>query len=81
MFGEEKMLAAFKAHPPDYIVAVPRRLGEYGVKGFGQDYAENLAAWVEANYEAFLTVSPESTKKMVFGKLYIMRHKHQDTLF
>jgi hypothetical protein len=76
MFGEEKMLAAFKAHPPDYIVAVPHSFHEYGVEGFGEGYATDLASWIVNSYEELKTVAPEATRKMPFGKLYILRRKN-----
>jgi hypothetical protein len=76
MFGETEVLAAFKAHPPEYVVAIPRSFKEYGVEGFGQGYAENLASWIMGNYQMLKAITPESTGKMAFGKLFILRRKN-----
>ncbi|HYA42304.1 MAG TPA: hypothetical protein VEF34_13440, partial [Syntrophobacteraceae bacterium] len=75
MFGEKAMLAAFKVHPPDYIVAVPRSFREYGVRGFGQGYAEELASWIVGNYQEIKTIMPEATRQAPLGKLFILRRK------
>src|SRR5262249_21027392 len=50
IFGEEHMLAAFRAHPPDYIVLANKDTSEYGVRFFGVDYGRKLRAWVDQNY-------------------------------
>ena len=75
MFGEENMVAAFEAHRPDYIIAVPRPVREYGFQGFGNGYASRLVAWIGDNYEELKSISPETTRKIAFGKLTILRLK------
>ena len=50
LFGEERIAQAFKDNPPDMIVVVNRDLLVYDSKGFGEDYAERLAAWMRQNY-------------------------------
>lgn len=50
MFGEEPMLDALKASPPDAIVLVHRETSEYGVPFFGKDYGSRLYAWVRERY-------------------------------
>ncbi len=75
MFGEEEMIAAFKAHPPDYIVALPRPVSEYGFEEFGKDYASNLVSWVGDNYQEIVTICPEETREVLFGKLTILHRK------
>jgi hypothetical protein len=51
IFGEDRMLAAYQAHPPDYVVLVNSDTSEYGVRFFGVQYGRQLRAWVDRNYE------------------------------
>lgn len=50
MFGEERMIADFAAHPPDWIVLAHKSTSEYGLPFFGQDYGQRLFAWITAHY-------------------------------
>jgi hypothetical protein len=50
LFGEDRMLASFRAHPPDLILLAPRDLSEYGYSGYGEGYLPRLYAWINANY-------------------------------
>ena len=51
IFGEERILAAFEASPPDAVLLVHRDTGEYGARFFGTDYGQQLMAFVRRNYE------------------------------
>ncbi|MGH7179675.1 MAG: hypothetical protein ACREJC_20030, partial [Tepidisphaeraceae bacterium] len=50
MFNEQRMLADFRAHPPDVVCLVASDTWEYGARHFGQDYGRDLMAWVQENY-------------------------------
>ncbi|MBM3990880.1 MAG: hypothetical protein FJ298_07705 [Planctomycetes bacterium] len=50
MFGEEAMLDALKASPPDAVVLIHRSTAEYGVPFFGTHYGTHLYAWVRERY-------------------------------
>ena len=50
MFHEARILAAFRAHPPDLIVLVHKDTAEYGFPLFGQDYGCDIWRWITANY-------------------------------
>lgn len=58
VFGEAKILAAYRAHPPDFIALFHRDTSEYGYRAFGTDYARELYAWVLANYEEVGKIGP-----------------------
>lgn len=58
MFGGDAILAAYRQAPPDFIVLAPRDLAEYGSAGFKADYARDLAAWIDANYDPVATDPP-----------------------
>lgn len=51
MFGEARMVAAFRARPPDLIVLMNRGVLEYGYRFFGDDYGRDLYAAIEAQYD------------------------------
>jgi hypothetical protein len=68
MYGEDKMLATLKAHPPDYIGLVHIRNVEYAAPFFGKDYALGIAAWVRQNYhEVHLIGDPPFEESSRFG--------------
>jgi hypothetical protein len=50
MFGAARILAAYQANPPDFIVLAHKDTEEYGPRFFGTDYLTDLAVWIEANY-------------------------------
>jgi 4-amino-4-deoxy-L-arabinose transferase-like glycosyltransferase len=50
VWGEDAMLEALRAAPPDAVVVVQRDTGEYGASVFGRDYASELASWLRANH-------------------------------
>jgi hypothetical protein len=50
-FGESNMVAALQASPPDWVLLAPRGLGEYGLGQFGRGFADDIARWIDANYE------------------------------
>ena len=51
LFGEEAMVAAFHAKPPDYVLLVHKHTGEYGLRYFGTDYGTKLMAHVRKSYQ------------------------------
>ncbi len=50
LFGETKILAAFREHPPDWIALVHKDTSEFGFRFFGQNYGRKLFAWIMAAY-------------------------------
>ncbi|MEN6459644.1 MAG: hypothetical protein ABFC63_12025 [Thermoguttaceae bacterium] len=50
LFGEQRIQAAYQAHPPDLIVFAHKDTSEFGLRFFGQNYGQRLADWVLANY-------------------------------
>jgi len=51
IYGEEKILADFRASPPDYVVLVDKDTTEYGVGLFGAPgYGRKIMRWVAVNY-------------------------------
>ncbi len=52
MYGEENMLAAFKAHPPDLVLVTDVDTSDYGPRLFGADYGRLIGNWIKENYTA-----------------------------
>jgi hypothetical protein len=50
MFGEERIVADLREHPPDLVAIVHKSTAEYGLPWFGVDYGANLMAFVRAWY-------------------------------
>ncbi|UCF69165.1 MAG: glycosyltransferase family 39 protein [Acidobacteriota bacterium] len=50
MFGEDRIVEAFRSSPPDFIIMTNRGAFEYGFKLMGRGYGEKLAHWMEQSY-------------------------------
>ncbi|UCC84708.1 MAG: glycosyltransferase family 39 protein [Gemmatimonadota bacterium] len=59
VFGEEQVLGAFRATPPDAIVLVHKDTSEHGVRYFGLDYGQALSAWIRLHYRRVLLVGQQ----------------------
>lgn len=47
---EREIIAQIQAHPPERVVLVPRNTGEFGYRGFGIDYDQQLVRYLLAKY-------------------------------
>ncbi|MCB9889201.1 MAG: hypothetical protein H6836_06460 [Planctomycetes bacterium] len=59
MFGEQAILAALQAHPPDYVVVLHRPTREYGLPLFGTDYGRSILHWVGRTYREVHAIGAE----------------------
>ena len=75
LFGEAEMLAAFRAHPPDFVALVHKSTLEYGLDFFGRGYAQQLYAWVQANYRPVWQVGATPLRTHEFGIQLLERVK------
>ena len=69
-FGEDRMLAALREQPPDFIMVVHRNSrSDYGVGPFGVDprYGQRIMDWVWANYRRVETILNEPLRDDRFG--------------
>ncbi len=48
--GEERVLAAYRARPPDFVVLVGSQLTPRGMHLDGEEYGRHLLEWMLANY-------------------------------
>ncbi|UCC32626.1 MAG: glycosyltransferase family 39 protein [Phycisphaerales bacterium] len=71
VFGEERMLAAFQASPPDYVVLVHKDTSEYGPRFFGRDYGRKLYDWIRQNYHPISRIGAPPLQTDQFGILLL----------
>lgn len=57
LYGEREMLGELTARPPDFVVLADVPMAEYGPRGFGDGYAEELASWIGRHYEPMGTTA------------------------
>lgn len=69
VYGQATMVAAFEAHPPDYIFLVQRDSSEFGKGYFGSspDFGLELMQWVQKNYQPLVLIGHEPLKNELFG--------------
>jgi 4-amino-4-deoxy-L-arabinose transferase-like glycosyltransferase len=74
MFGQETIVSAYDASPPDVVVVVKRTTKEYGFTAFGNGYAEDLDGWIRDNYEVVHSlIEPEFEPD--YSRVFILRRK------
>lgn len=71
VFHEAKMLAAFRADPPDFVILVHKDTSEYGPRFFGQDYGVALFNWIRENYHPISQVGAVPLQTDGFGMLLL----------
>lgn len=75
LFGEERILAAFEAVPPEWVFLVHKDTSEYGFPLFGPDYGTRLASWIQSNYAPVRQFGqPPLTPGTLFG-IQLLRRK------
>jgi 4-amino-4-deoxy-L-arabinose transferase-like glycosyltransferase len=69
LFGEEELLGALRADPPDYVLLVHKDTAEFGVGFFGRDrrYGEAIMAWVNKRYRPVALFGAEPLRDSRFG--------------
>lgn len=75
MFGENNILAAYQAHPPDVLVLIDRNTIEYGAQYFGRDYGKPLWTWITSNYELWVPLGNPPFSGKGFGALVLRRER------
>jgi hypothetical protein len=75
LYGEEAMLAALQAHPPDWIALTNRSMEEYGVQWFTRDYGRAVGAWLAVNYGPAATIGAPVFEGKDFGILLLKRNQ------
>src|SRR5439155_4014253 len=71
MFGEDRMLAALAAAPPDYIALVHHNPREYGF--FGRSYGREVYLWVRDHYRPISLIGAPPLLDDRFGIALLQR--------
>jgi hypothetical protein len=74
-YGENRLLAAVAAHPPDYVAIVHDDTSEFGFRFFGQDYGQRLMEWVQSHYHEVALAGERPFMNERFGILLLRRNK------
>jgi hypothetical protein len=74
MFGETQILDALSADPPEYVAIVDRPMGEYGLRGFGINYAQEMLAFVRRHYATVTLIPGAPIEGPSFGVELLKRH-------
>src|SRR5262249_44529702 len=73
VYGEAQVVAALVRRPPDYVALVHKDSSEHGVRFFGRDYGQRLAAWIHRNYRPLVRVGARPLRDERFGILLLRR--------
>jgi hypothetical protein len=76
MFGEDAMLSALRATPPDWVALVHADTRIYDAQYFGRDYGPRIARWIEENYDPAHLIGARPYTSDAFGIL-IMKRRSQ----
>ena len=73
VWGEDNVLAALEAHPPDFILATERTATEYDSSRFGErpEFGANIMRWVNANYVPMEAVKQQPPVDIYFGATFM----------
>ena len=73
LFGENAIVSALRASPPDVIVLIHRETREYGYPLFGSDYGMTIMKWVKENYRRSLLIGDEPLRTRGHFGIEILR--------
>ncbi|MCX5659072.1 MAG: glycosyltransferase family 39 protein [Planctomycetota bacterium] len=77
IFGEENMVLAFAARPPDYIAMVHKDTSNFGLPYFGRHYGQSLNMWVQTHYGELGGIGPKPFTSPEFGVTLWRRNDRQ----
>lgn len=73
LFNERAILTAMRSTPPDYVLVVHKDTAEYGFRFFGQDYGQEIFAWIESNYRPVSSTGAPPLRDSRFGMVMMRR--------
>jgi hypothetical protein len=76
-FGEERILQAFQAKPPDVVLLVDRDVSEYGFREFGTDYGQALGDWIRSHYVRVNTFGDSPSAAAIGFGIQLMQFRGQ----
>lgn len=79
LFGPQAIEAAFRDHPPDWIVLMHKSTAEYGYDYFGKGYGRNLWAFIRDHYGEKALFGARPFVNDQFGILVLQRKAREGT--
>ena len=73
LYGEETILEALQAHPPDWIAFTNRKTDEYELDWFTVHYGREIGGWILRNYMPVRTIGGPVLQDQGFGILLLKR--------
>ena len=73
LWGEDRMVRDFDAHPPDFVLLVHRENTHEGARFFGRDYATALMERVQRNYRQVWQTGAPPLRDARFGLALLER--------
>jgi hypothetical protein len=73
LYGEQTILEAMKAHPPDWIAFTNRKTDEYELDWFTRDYGGEIGEWMMLHYLPARTIGGPVLQDQGFGILLLKR--------
>jgi len=72
-YGEDRIVGALEARPPDFIAIAHFDMSEYGCRFFGTDFARQTGLWIEKNYAPVSLAGSWPLRDEKFGILLLAR--------
>ena len=77
LYGEDRILEAFEASPPDFVALAHLDTSEDGAQFFGRDYGLRLASWIRSHYRRERLIGAEPFQDERFGILLLRRAENR----
>lgn len=68
VFGEQKIISDFKKDMPEYFVLNNRDCLEYGAQYFGLDFAKDIKAFIESNYDFVKQIQAGNNVMLIYER-------------
>ena len=77
LYGEETMLAALEADPPDFILFAHRPTPEHGPEWayFTATYGRRIGEWIDREYESLIQIEDPQMPEESFGRMLLLERR------
>jgi len=75
VFGEDRIVDAYRSSPPDFVVVTNRGASDYGYRLLGHDYGQEIGQWLEESYRLVMQIDDPELGKEEFAILMLLERK------
>ena len=75
VFGEDRIVDAYRSSPPDFVVVTNRGASDYGYRLLGHDYGQEIGQWLEESYCLVMQIDDPELGKEEFAILMLLERK------